>query len=867
MQRSLLKRLSSVLIASTAAAALFLGGCEGDQGDPGRDAVSPAQTPVNVSGLTAEQQSNLEFQGTVTGVTISSPPVVRFRITDSNGAPIIGLNQRNTSNQLTNLGFSIAKLVPSANGSPSRWVNYIVTTVPTGTTTTVSGSRPTRDREGTLVDNGDGSYVYTFARDITLAANQAAALTDSGDIRKADLGDLSYNANLTHRLVIEFGGDIANTSPTLAFENPLNIVFDFIPATGAAVTAANTQREIVTIQQCNSCHGELLITGTAQFPHPAATDTRYCVICHTSQRAFGRPISTAAATAPSFSGNTWVTDEGGGEVEVIGEFMTLVHKIHMGSQLTETGYNYAGIEFNDLTNPANPSLCRRCHDDAAAPQGQNWHTMPSRKACGSCHDNVHFATGVGHDGNLVQTSDVACTGCHNSTSIQQNHQVSSLSTTNQTTPAGLTNFFYEIASANVDPATNNLAIRFRIQQSTDTATATRTNVVFTGTGVSGFTGTPAFLLAYTLPQDGIAVPADYNNLGKVAAQPDSISIANLLTPANAGTLGSISGPDADGYYTATVLSSRAFPAGAIMRAVVMQGTFTQVRTAPLTNIGRPAVSVVTPVTGDAVRRRVVDSAKCDRCHERLEFHGGSRVYEIQVCVTCHNPNFTSSGRTTTDAKLSVFNFTPIQQEILVGWDPAFNRATPNYALLFPETSNNLKDMIHGIHAGGERTTPFRDVRNGPGTGITLINAADIDFPNLLQNCEVCHVTSSGTNQQTYRADLPDNVLPTTYVTLNATTPVTIASVTASRNTVPNPTDLVVAPITGACISCHDTPVAKAHMQANGALLGPGLNGPTYTDLGVARSQLDALGPPNFGEQCVLCHGAGRIADVVVVHER
>ena len=33
-----------------------------------------------------------------------------------------------------NLGFSLAKLVPGTNGAPSKWVNYIVTTVETNST-------------------------------------------------------------------------------------------------------------------------------------------------------------------------------------------------------------------------------------------------------------------------------------------------------------------------------------------------------------------------------------------------------------------------------------------------------------------------------------------------------------------------------------------------------------------------------------------------------------------------------------------------------------------------------------------------------------------------------------------------------------
>ena len=41
-----------------------------------------------------------------------------------------------------------------------------MTTVPT-TTAAATGTRPTTDNTGTLVDNGNGTYTYTFYRDIT----------------------------------------------------------------------------------------------------------------------------------------------------------------------------------------------------------------------------------------------------------------------------------------------------------------------------------------------------------------------------------------------------------------------------------------------------------------------------------------------------------------------------------------------------------------------------------------------------------------------------------------------------------------------------------------------------------------------------
>lgn len=892
MQRKLLKRSWSFLIALTAAATLFLGGCEGDKGDPGAPGRDATSGFTNISSLTTQQRVDLEFDQTnsvVTSVTIASPPVVTFKILDINGNPVRGIGQRNANGQLTNLAFSIAKLVPGTNGSPSEWVNYLVTSSPTGTTP-VAASRPTRDREGTLRENSDGSYTYTFARDIAQAQTLANGFTYAGNNRRADLGDLTYNPSLTHRVVVEYGGDIPNTEPELTMKNAVNIIYDFIPATGARVTSANAQREIVLTKYCNECHGnpgdpnnlsdQGWGLGITTPHHDARRDTRYCVICHTFQRAYGRAISVPAAGA--FTGNTYVTADTspvaeGEQREVLGEFVTLVHKIHMGNRLTETGYNYAGVQFNELGYTQDPGLCRKCHRAenaqqlAATPQGDNWRTMPSRKACGSCHDNIHFNTGVNNEvpadtAHPVQLNDAGCTACHTSTEITSKHAQALLSPNNQAVQAGLTNFFYEIASATVD-AGNTLSLRFRIQQNTGSQDATRTNVVFNGSGnnpLTGFTGGPAFLLAYALPQDGIQAPADFNNrpVGAglaqgqptAAGQPASVSIASLMTAARLGSA------DAEGYYTATI--PNAFPVGATMRTVAMQSYFTQIGVDTAV-AGRHAVAVFRPVTGDAVRRTVVDPAKCGRCHEYFEAHGGQRVYQTQVCVTCHNPNLSTSGRTLTDTTLA--GLTDLQRSLLAPWYPGINSLTAEFSQTFAETSNNFKEMIHGIHAGGTRTDPFRDVR---GDRFAVIDAAPFAFPNLLGNCEACHVTDPvTTNRVTYDVELPEGVLPTTNVTTDASGTTTAATTLAARRTVPNAEDLVIAPITGACISCHDTPIAKAHMQANGALLGAGLNGPSYTDVGVARSVLDAMGPPNFGEQCVLCHGTGRIADVTVVHQR
>ena len=54
-----------------------------------------------------------------------------------------------------------------------------MTTVPT-TTAAAAPSRPSTDNTGTLVDNGDGTYTYTFYRDVTQIKAQVDGMTVTG---------------------------------------------------------------------------------------------------------------------------------------------------------------------------------------------------------------------------------------------------------------------------------------------------------------------------------------------------------------------------------------------------------------------------------------------------------------------------------------------------------------------------------------------------------------------------------------------------------------------------------------------------------------------------------------------------------------
>jgi OmcA/MtrC family decaheme c-type cytochrome len=445
---------------------------------------------------------------------------------------------------------------------------------------------------------------------------------------------------------------------------PLQITYDFVP-NGDPITVT---REIVTTAACAECHGTR--NGIA---HGTRYNADWCVVCHTAE-----------------------TKRNGETVE----FKSMVHAIH-------TSQTRSFLDASEITYPQDITNCIKCHKGGT--ESDNWMNQPSIEACGSCHTGVNFATGAGHVGG-IRTND-ECAGCHDAAYVETKHLTVNASPNNPNVPAGDVNFAYEInlvtASSTTTLSAVNPIIKFRILADENATPVTpvtfatyTTGATMLSVGTHTFSGSPSFLVAYALPQEGLtnnaATMNDYNNLGKAAAQPASISITNLWN----GTAGTLTGPAAGGWYTATITSSSGkFPAGAKMRSVALQGYFTQVDTAT----ARHTISVTGTVTGDTVRRVVVDPAKCANCHEWFEGHGGNRVYETQVCVMCHNPNLSSSGRGADPATVLSRMSTENQAAMTAaGYDPA-NPST------YPEASQNFKDLIHATHASGSSVTAVRVV--------------------------------------------------------------------------------------------------------------------------------------------------------------
>src|SRR6185295_4996606 len=136
-------------------------------------------------------------------------------------------------------------------------------------------------------------------------------------------------------------------------------------------------------------------SSAAGFHGGSRNETKYCVVCHTDQRKYGRTEAKYDANTMAFTSNTEVVDG-----RAIGNLPNHIHKTHMGKLLAKKNYDYGGLVYNETLFPQDIRNCTKCHDGSETStfrtaQGDNWKNAPSRLACGACHDGIDFATGKG----------------------------------------------------------------------------------------------------------------------------------------------------------------------------------------------------------------------------------------------------------------------------------------------------------------------------------------------------------------------------------------------------------------------------------------------------------------------------------------
>lgn len=477
----------------------------------------------------------------------------RVTVTDPKGVPLDkdGINSPGT----ISLRF-IAAYIPAGK---SQYVSYTTTLLKATTNSNPSQTQAATDSGGVFTKNGDGDYTYTFKT-------------------KAPSG---FDATVTHAIGVSAARDLSEWMTVDEWSEVANDVFNFVP-NGSPITVT---RSITPTAACNKCHNPLFGHGGSRLT------VEMCILCHTPQ---------------TVNPDTQLTQD----------MPVLIHKIHMGANLpsVKAGTPYriwhrgAWSDFSAVVFPQDVRNCTTCHD-SAAPQADNWKTNPTRAVCGSCHDDVNFATGENHV-DLPQLSDNGCKNCH---------------TSEQTL-----DFDASIPGAHVIPMKS----------------ASLPGIVTKIVKVDGAVPGAAPVVTFTA-NDKAGNPIDISKLTQFR-----LVLAGDNTDYGTGDGGlrvtedARKAPGSNGTYTypmtnkipAAAKGSYTISIQARNSVKLLEGTKKETTATDAANPFEYYFSVdSSPVVP---RRVVVSTEKCAACHNDLKFiHGGTRN-NTQECTLCHNPTLT-----------------------------------------------------------------------------------------------------------------------------------------------------------------------------------------------------------------------------------
>ena len=217
------------------------------------------------------------------------------------------------------------------------------------------------------------------------------------------------------------------------------------------------------------------------------------------------------------------------------------------------------------------------------------------------------------------------------------------------------------------------------------------------------------------------------------------------------------------------------------------------------------------------------------------FHSGARN-TVDACPICHNVNRAST-TLMTDPNGDVLPVFPVTS--------LFAGRTFNQSFQF-------KNMIHGIHGGSRRSSPYT---HGNPPGEVEDYSVEVAYPGILSDCTTCHINDS------YRTDasvLGSSVLSTSTTVFDATTGAgnpnaDLVSFVLNVDSLVDPLQLpVFSPKAASCTGCHDTAANRDHMLTIGG---------AAFDMNQADVALDG----RVFERCDECHGVSGAVDIKSVH--
>ncbi len=427
-----------------------------------------------------------------------------------------------------------------------------------------------------------------------------------------------------------------------------NAEFDFRPDSIAIKDNWDIIRESTS---CNNCHDPLAAHGGER------RDVKLCVLCHTPQ----------------------ATDSAGTSID----FRVMIHRIHRGTSLSKKPYVIADpqntkFDFSNVVFPNDLRNCVLCHEGTDASnkpsQASVWFSFPSRATCGSCHDNVDFATGANHPGGK-QADDNNCKGCH--------------------VPDSGKEYDASIKAAHTVPYKSKQlkGLIAQIISISNFVPGQKPTVVVDLKNGDG-SAADAKGLTFTLMYAGTASDFRTNvreNASGAASDASGRRTYTFTTPLPA---------DAGGTWAVTADVSRTIP---LVRADKLPNI-------PVVESSNAVQYMTADKTAVMPRRIVVTTQQCNVCHDVLRAHDGQTTTTAE-CVICHNQTGNdAAGRPTSEGSPESISFqrmvhrihrsTKLTQDYTL-FDSAGGRHNFNSTPFSGDTRNCAK-----CHAAGTTVLPL-----------------------------------------------------------------------------------------------------------------------------------------------------------------
>ena len=254
---------------------------------------------------------------------------------------------------------------------------------------------PTTGRVTELIEFGAGvPVIVSYTTDFIVPVEYGAPMNDSPDVGES-YGEWAGKSLVSGTYTLGIWGErtvrVTAFGETTTYPSPCDSATrDFLVGTA---TALEPSRTISSAENCNACHNRVMFHGG----HRQGLDT--CLLCHGAAGSEDRP-RYVSANAPATTA-------------VSSEFRRMLHKIHMGEDLTNAstymvvgfgaGYypeNYSVHTYESVVFPgaSRTKRCTACHGDGSDawkapvprthPAGQEELTRVWNAVCSSCHDGA-----------------------------------------------------------------------------------------------------------------------------------------------------------------------------------------------------------------------------------------------------------------------------------------------------------------------------------------------------------------------------------------------------------------------------------------------------------------------------------------------